>query len=53
MCITWKDLTWDMEKLAGTSMTQSIPSNLNSNTLVPEKQNTKITMENKSKNKIK
>jgi hypothetical protein len=42
-----------MEKLAGTSMTQSIPPNLNSNTLVPEKQNTKITMENKSKNKIK
>jgi hypothetical protein len=34
-------------------MAHSTPPNLNASTLAPEKQNTKITMENKNKNKIK
>jgi hypothetical protein len=42
-----------LEKLAGVGITQSIPPNLNSSTLVPEKQNTKVTVENKNKNKNK
>jgi hypothetical protein len=53
VCISWKDLTWEMKKLAGIGMTQSIPPNLNSSTLVPEKQNNKVTVENKNQIKIK
>jgi hypothetical protein len=40
-------------KLFGISLTQAFPPNLNSSTLVPEKQNTKVTKENKNKNKQK
>jgi hypothetical protein len=39
-------------RLFGIGLTQSIPPNLNSSTFVPEKQNTKVTKENKNKNKI-
>jgi hypothetical protein len=51
VCITWKDLTWEVDETVWNSTTHSIPPNLNASTLVLEKQNTKITMENKNKNK--
>jgi hypothetical protein len=43
----------DEKKLVGIGMTQSIPPNLNSSTLVLEKQNTKVTKEKENKIKIK
>jgi hypothetical protein len=49
VCITWKDLTREVDETVWNSTTHSIPPNLNASTLVLEKQNTKITMENKNK----
>jgi hypothetical protein len=51
VCITWKDLTREVDETVWNSTTHSIPPNLNASALVLEKQNTKITMENKNKNK--
>jgi hypothetical protein len=42
-----------MKKLAGTAMAHSTPPNLNANTFVPEKQNTKITTRNKNNSNLK
>jgi hypothetical protein len=42
-----------MDKIVWNSMAHSTPPNLNVSTFVLEKQNTKITMENKNKNKTK
>ena len=50
VCIKWKDLTWGMKKLVGIGVAQNTPPNLNSNTLVLEKENTNIIMENKKNN---
>jgi hypothetical protein len=54
VCKTWKDLTQEMDETVWNMFdSKHFPPNLNSSTLVPEKQNTKVTKENKNKNKIK
>jgi hypothetical protein len=54
VCISWKDLTREIDETVWNRFdSKHFPPNLNSSTLVPEKQNTKVTVENKNKIKIK
>jgi hypothetical protein len=54
VCKTWKDLTREMDETVWNRFdSKHFPPNLNSSTLVSEKQNTKVTKENKNKNKNK
>jgi hypothetical protein len=51
VCVYEKISPWEIEKNVWTGMAHSTPPNLNVSTLVSEKQNTKITMENKKETK--